>query len=113
MSRTATIDRKTKESEVFVELDLDGTGANTIDTGVPFFDHMLAQLSKHSGIDLGELDREAVEALATKWLPAALEMEKPLKADRELISALQLAKQALTTGETEEANGEEEGNCPF
>jgi imidazoleglycerol-phosphate dehydratase len=52
MSRTATIDRKTKESEVFVELDLDGTGANTIDTGVPFFDHMLAQLSKHSGIDL-------------------------------------------------------------
>ena len=52
MSRTATIDRKTKESEVFVELDLDGTGANTIDTGVPFFDHMLAQFSKHSGIDL-------------------------------------------------------------
>lgn len=52
MSRTATIDRKTKESEVFVELDLDGTGVNTIDTGVPFFDHMLAQLSKHGGIDL-------------------------------------------------------------
>ena len=38
---------------------------------------------------------------------------EPLKADRELISALQLAKQALTTGETEEANGEEDGNCPF
>ena len=70
-------------------------------------------VGKHSGIDLGELDREAVEALATKWLPTALEMEKPLKADRELIAALQLAKQALTTGETEEANGEEEGNCPF
>jgi imidazoleglycerol-phosphate dehydratase len=52
MSRTATIDRKTKESEVFVELDLDGTGVNSIDTGVPFFDHMLAQLSKHGGIDL-------------------------------------------------------------
>ena len=52
MSRTATIDRKTKESEVFVELDLDGTGVNSIDTGVPFFDHVLAQLSKHGGIDL-------------------------------------------------------------
>jgi imidazoleglycerol-phosphate dehydratase len=52
MSRTATIDRKTKESEVFVELDLDGTGVNSVDTGVPFFDHMLAQLSKHGGIDL-------------------------------------------------------------
>ena len=38
MSRTATIDRKTKESEVFVELDLDGTGVNSIDTGVPLID---------------------------------------------------------------------------
>ena len=35
-----------------VSLDLDGTGVPTISTGVPFFDHMLAQLSKHSGIDL-------------------------------------------------------------
>ena len=64
-------------------------------------------VGKHSGIDLGELDREAVEALATKWLPTALEMEKPLKADRELIAALQLAKEALSS------DGEEEGNCPF
>jgi hypothetical protein len=70
-------------------------------------------VGKHTGIDLGELDREAVEALATKWLPTALAMEKPLKADRELIAALQLAKQALTTGDNEEATGEEEGNCPF
>ena len=35
-----------------VELDLDGTGRSTIDTGVPFFDHMLAQLAKHGGLDL-------------------------------------------------------------
>jgi hypothetical protein len=65
-------------------------------------------VGRHSGIDLGELDRESVEALATKWLPTALEMEKPLKADRELIAALQLAKAALPTDEDEE-----EENAPF
>src|SRR5882724_6225836 len=52
MSRSARIERETKESKVVVELDLDGTGTSTIETGVPFFDHMLAQLSKHSGIDM-------------------------------------------------------------
>ena len=61
-------------------------------------------VGRHTGIDLGELDRESVEALATKWLPTALEMEKPVKADRELIAALQLAKAALTTDEDEEDN---------
>jgi hypothetical protein len=61
-------------------------------------------VGRHTGIDLGELDRESVEALATKWLPTALELEKPLKADRELIAALQLAKAALTTDEDEEDN---------
>lgn len=61
-------------------------------------------VGKHTGIDLGELDRESVEALATKWLPTALEMEKPLKADRELIAALQQAKQALSSDEDEEDN---------
>jgi hypothetical protein len=64
-------------------------------------------VGRHTGIDLGELDRESVEALATKWLPTALEMEKPLKADRELISALQQAKLALSS------DGEEEENAPF
>ncbi|MDD2857945.1 MAG: imidazoleglycerol-phosphate dehydratase HisB [Candidatus Nanopelagicales bacterium] len=52
MSRTARVERTTKESSVLVELDLDGTGAHTIDTGVPFYDHMLSQLSKHGLIDL-------------------------------------------------------------
>jgi hypothetical protein len=61
-------------------------------------------VGRHTGIDLGELDRESVEALATKWLPTALEMEKPLKADRELIAALQLAKQALSADESDEPN---------
>ena len=52
MSRSARVQRTTKESDVLVELEIDGTGVNEIDTGVPFFDHMLAQLSKHGGLDL-------------------------------------------------------------
>jgi imidazoleglycerol-phosphate dehydratase len=52
VSRTAKVERSTKESQVLVTLDLDGTGVSDIATGVPFYDHMLAQLSKHSGIDL-------------------------------------------------------------
>jgi imidazoleglycerol-phosphate dehydratase len=64
MGRSARIERTTKESSVLVELDLDGTGVNSIDTGVPFFDHMLAQLSKHGGLDLvvrttGDLEIDA------------------------------------------------------
>jgi hypothetical protein len=58
-------------------------------------------VGKHTGIDLGELDRESVEALLTKWLPTAIEMEKPLKADRELINALQQAKEALSSEDEE------------
>lgn len=50
--RTATIARETSESSIQLSLDLDGTGASSIDTGVPFFDHMLTALSKHSLIDL-------------------------------------------------------------
>lgn len=50
--RNAKVTRKTSESSVELELELDGTGASEIDTGVPFFDHMLTALSKHSLIDL-------------------------------------------------------------
>jgi imidazoleglycerol-phosphate dehydratase len=52
MSRTATVERATGETSVMVVLDLDGSGVATADTGVPFFDHMLAQLGKHAGFDL-------------------------------------------------------------
>ena len=50
--RTAKINRKTKETDVTIELNLDGLGRYEIDTGVGFLDHMLAHLSKHSKIDL-------------------------------------------------------------
>lgn len=50
--RTARVERSTKESSVLVEINLDGTGNVSVETGVPFFDHMMSQLGKHSGIDL-------------------------------------------------------------
>ena len=52
MSRTARIERTTSESSVLVELDLDGTGRTDVSTTVPFWDHMLTALGKHSLIDL-------------------------------------------------------------
>ncbi|HVT80882.1 MAG TPA: imidazoleglycerol-phosphate dehydratase HisB [Phycisphaerae bacterium] len=52
MARTASIKRKTKETDIALDLNLDGTGASTISTGVGFFDHMLTHLAKHSLIDL-------------------------------------------------------------
>ena len=50
--RTATVHRATSETQVDVEINLDGTGRYAISTGVGFFDHMLEQLSRHSLIDL-------------------------------------------------------------
>ncbi|NWG44993.1 MAG: imidazoleglycerol-phosphate dehydratase HisB [Alphaproteobacteria bacterium] len=50
--RTATVERKTKETEIFVSLDLDGTGEYDVDTGIGFLDHMLESFSKHALIDL-------------------------------------------------------------
>lgn len=52
MSRIAKISRETSESKIELELNLDGSGQSEIETGVPFFDHMLTAFSKHSLIDL-------------------------------------------------------------
>ena len=52
MSRSARVERSTKESQVEVVLDLDGAGVTDVSTGVPFFDHMLSQLGKHAHFDL-------------------------------------------------------------
>ena len=52
MSRRAVIERNTAETKVRVELDLDGTGTWDVDTGIGFYDHMLAQLARHGGFDL-------------------------------------------------------------
>jgi len=64
MTRTARVERATKESQVVVELDVDGSGTTSVSTGVAFFDHMLEQLGKHGGLDLsvtttGDVDVDA------------------------------------------------------
>ena len=51
-ARRASLDRATSESSIALSLDLDGTGASSVDSSVPFFDHLLTALSKHSLIDL-------------------------------------------------------------
>jgi len=52
MARTAQVVRKTKETQIDIRLDLDGTGVSDISTGIGFFDHMLDSLARHAGIDL-------------------------------------------------------------
>src|SRR5437870_9164602 len=63
-ARTAVRHRATKETEIDVRLDLDGTGQAEVPTGLPFFDHMLSQLGRHGGFDLelrakGDLEVDA------------------------------------------------------
>ena len=97
-------DRANDKDGKFQRADSGGAGPDEETTN---WRRVKVHVGKHSGLDLGDLDKEAVEALITKWLPTALEMTKPLKADRELIAALQLASQALGLGE------ETTGNEPF
>jgi imidazoleglycerol-phosphate dehydratase len=52
LSRVATVERKTKETRINVEIDLDGTGEYDIATGIPFFDHMLESFARHGLFDL-------------------------------------------------------------
>ncbi len=64
MTRSAARSRSTKETTVSVRVDLDGTGATKVSTGLPFFDHMLTQLGRHGGLDLnvtadGDLEVDA------------------------------------------------------
>jgi imidazoleglycerol-phosphate dehydratase len=52
MSRTAGVDRRTKESKVHVEVDLDGSGRADVSTGIGFYDHMLTSFARHGLVDL-------------------------------------------------------------
>ncbi len=62
--RTASVQRTTKETAIEVVVDIDGTGATRVSTGLPFFDHMVSQLGRHGGFYLegsarGDLDVDA------------------------------------------------------
>lgn len=62
--RYARVERKTRESDIVVEINLDGTGQVSVHTGVPFFDHMLTSLGSHASFDLtveakGDIEIEA------------------------------------------------------
>ncbi|MCH7789164.1 MAG: imidazoleglycerol-phosphate dehydratase HisB [Acidobacteria bacterium] len=64
MSRAASANRKTAETSIELSLDIDGAGTTDVSTGLPFFDHMLSQLGRHSGFDLrvaatGDLEIDA------------------------------------------------------
>ncbi|MGO8961641.1 MAG: imidazoleglycerol-phosphate dehydratase HisB [Streptosporangiaceae bacterium] len=61
MTRSARIGRVTGETQVLIELSIDGAGIGRAETGVPFFDHMLLQLSKHGGVDLTVQTRGDIE----------------------------------------------------
>jgi imidazoleglycerol-phosphate dehydratase len=61
VSRRATAERKTKETEIRVEIDLDGTGKSSIDTPLPFLSHMLEQIARHGAFDLTIVAKGDVE----------------------------------------------------
>src|SRR5687768_10022560 len=60
-SRKALVERKTRETEIRVEIDLDGTGQSQIDTPLPFLSHMLEQIARHGSFDLNIMARGDVE----------------------------------------------------
>lgn len=60
--RNSSVERNSKETQIKIDINLDGTGAGSIETGVPFFDHMLEQFRRHAFIDL------SVRALGDKQI---------------------------------------------
>ena len=62
--RSASVDRKTKETEITIDLDLDGNGKAVLDIGIPFFEHMMDQVARHGLFDItikakGDLEIDA------------------------------------------------------
>ena len=81
--RTASVERKTNETDIKVKLKLDGHGDSTIQTGIPFLDHMLALFAKHGIFDLevvckGDLDIDAHHSVEDIGICLGLALEKAL-----------------------------------
>lgn len=82
--RTISLTRKTNETNIKISLNLDGTGNSSIDTGIKFFDHMLDQLCKHSGIDInlsvkGDLDVDEHHTIEDTAIALGKAFKKVLK----------------------------------
>ena len=82
--RTISFTRKTNETKIKISLNLDGTGNSSIDTGIKFFDHMLDQLCKHSGIDInlsvkGDLDVDEHHTIEDTAIALGKAFKKVLK----------------------------------
>jgi imidazoleglycerol-phosphate dehydratase len=81
--RKAEIQRDTKETQVFVALDLDGKGESSLDSGIPFLDHMLDQLARHGALDLtvkarGDLEIDAHHTVEDIGITIGMALAKAL-----------------------------------
>ena len=65
--RQAKIERKTNETDITVEINVDGIGESSLSTGMPFFEHMLEQVAKHGGVDLKIDAKGDVYPCAQTW----------------------------------------------
>lgn len=82
-SRSATVERNTKETQITVSLDLDGSGVLNVETGLPFLDHMLDQIARHGLIDLdikanGDLEIDAHHTVEDIGITLGQAMNKAL-----------------------------------
>ena len=81
--RKAEVQRDTKETQVFVALDLDGRGESRLESGIPFLDHMLDQVARHGGIDLtvrakGDLEIDAHHTVEDIGITLGMALTKAL-----------------------------------
>lgn len=81
--RTATLERKTRETEIRLRLNLDGTGQYQVTTGIPFFDHMLESFAKHALFDLeltaaGDLEVDAHHTVEDTGISLGLALREAL-----------------------------------
>jgi imidazoleglycerol-phosphate dehydratase len=86
-ARTASIARDTRETQIQVSINLDGTGRSELDTGVPFFDHMLDQVARHGLIDLsikaqGDLEIDAHHTVEDVGITLGQALDKALSDKR-------------------------------
>ena len=83
MARQASVKRDTNETRIEVDINLDGTGAGSFDTGVPFLDHMMDQIARHGMIDItvkaeGDLDIDAHHTVEDIGITLGMAMSKAL-----------------------------------